>query len=306
MLIQHVFFHLLKLAKREWKVTRLKALGCGFSVLICVFAFLESANESKATLIIAMYNNDCIYLASDSLEGQTEGTNTWQVKKIYKISPTCAATINGNYGYSGAPQPNGGIPFYSFMNVFSNLCLNQRIDDTNRKIDAIYRGMHRAYYQLAFAINEKEDEQSGTRISFWGYDTNSKCFFGKSAWFDVTGESPLCTVFARGRTNIASNITFLGEDKFLPDLLFSDDAKLNPIRASPIYALAAPLLQSVQSGVNCSDEQMCNLMVAIFALHKTYAASNNPDEGHIGPPYVIYKIDKEKINKLGNFYFELR
>ena len=47
-----------------------------------------------------------------------------------------------------------------------------------------------------------------------------------------------------------------------------------------------------------ADERLTDCMVETFRVHKKHASRFQFDPGRIGEPYVVYKITKEKLERL--------
>jgi len=95
-----------------------------FIVLItCSFVILFSCKSAQATLVISIYNNDAIYLGSDSLVSHLNGTaEKRRVRKVFTLDKTCSVSIVGLNGGPVGDIYTGRLTNISIAAVLGSTC----------------------------------------------------------------------------------------------------------------------------------------------------------------------------------------
>jgi hypothetical protein len=255
-----------------------------------------------ATLIIGLYNNDAVYLASDSLMTQTQGNGTqrtFNVRKIFPISDTYCVSIANNYGGFMQQLNTRGISLLLFPAELAIMCSNACSvkQPSQSKITAIVSGFNLKYceYMQNRLAPPTIGEDVATRLCFWGYDDSRKAFICYSYLFNGTNQLPQeSTFFVRGTNHVGSALTLQGEATFLPKLLYAKDGPLAQLRPDEISST----IGSVMAEIPIAENRVTNCILQMFALQKTHAAAYSADKAWVGEPYVIYKLTKQGIVKL--------
>ncbi len=271
--------------------------------MILVFCTLASLlfQPAMASLVIAVYSNDQIYLASDSLSVmsgyETNKESHLNSKKIFKVSSNCCASITGAFGAE-------------FVNVSSNQkfgldlpgALGHACDDacktTNNLEERInniigqFSDNHSQFIRLECYAGKRTNGVEGTRVCFWGYDTAKDRFFGSSYLFDWTNDVVASQAFDSKHID-RYYIGIQGEDNFLPSVIINNGANIK-LRSAGF----SKTLQDLNSTNSVSDQQMVSLIIEMFQLHKKYACQLSSDKGWIDEPYLIFKITKNSVVEL--------
>lgn len=256
---------------------------------------------SFASLVICIYYNNQIYLGSDSLVHGQGGEKDFNTPKIFQIADTCCVSITGNYGSTFRDTKTASIVLQIILPLeLEKICrdLNSTHQPLEYKINTVIQQFGLKYvdcFRKLLSIGEDPRKIEDTRICFVGYDPLTKSFFQKSCLFRGTNQAALETRFERNSTSSEPYFSFQGEDHFLTALLTSSDDMFMKLRSD---AFKRTMSQLVRFDSFVSDDSVANLMLEMFSLHKTNAASTGSDKGFIGEPYVIYKITSEQTSKI--------
>jgi hypothetical protein len=249
--------------------------------------------SSFATLEICIYNNNALYIGSDSLV--TQNTNRILTEKVFKIADTCCLTIADNFGSLVRDGKTGRISLCFFPEEIQSIANYSRLSKAPLQNSISNFVVAFGYkYRNWMQTKLQEGGELTTRLTFWSYDKTNGDFFGSSCLFDGTNHVELETVFARGTRHIGPSVWFQGEQHFLPDLILSKKKPLADLRSDELAKnINAALMESPMS-----EQAIVQCMLEMFRLHKKYAASFSTDKGLIDEPYVIYKITKETVIKI--------
>lgn len=283
-------------------IERITGIHCD-TVLMCCLLILFPYHSLMASLVICVYQNNELYVASDSCStivpkaGTTDVPVThFQSKKIFKVADTSCVSITGGFGNSLTDQNNGQTSVVFLPNELENICnnLNSKTGQLQSDIATTVLRFNMRYsnyvnHALAAGVNNKDID--GTRICFWGYDDSTRVFFGLSCFFQGTNSMVLEPAFDSASTPVYIGIQ--GEDTFLPSIIREPD-KFAELRSDEFNKT----IRDISAGIPVSEERMINCILKMFYLHKTYAAQLSSDKGWIGEPYVIYKITDKDLVKI--------
>jgi len=267
------------------------------------FYFLTwfSTSHLMASLVIAAYNDQAIYVASDSCLTQVNANYVpthFKVTKLFKVSNSSCVSITGNYGMSFEIRNTGEVVVYPYLlNELARICaeLSSNQDATAVRIRTVTNRFRLSYDNFVKAVTHlgtKPQALDGTRLLFTGYDEAGQTFFASSCYFQGTNRFDLTVAFARSMSNrIGSSIILQGESAFLPGLLSARDGPLPALRSDALNNAIA----SIIAEVSIPQDQVVNCLVEMFRLHKDFAATFSSEKGWIDAPYVIYKITKERV-----------
>ena len=120
---------------------------------ICI-AILMIANPVMATLIIAAYNNDTIYLAGDScatVQDQNSPPIHFKATKLFKVSNSSCAALSGNYGAVIKRHRTGQVALRPFLcDELERICgdVYPTEGTTPFKIEIVTNKFHASYERL--------------------------------------------------------------------------------------------------------------------------------------------------------------
>ena len=255
-----------------------------------------------ATLIIGLYNNDAVYLASDSRMTQPQGNGTrrtFNVRKIFPISDTYCVSIANNYGGLIQETNTGIVSLLLLPLELEVMCSNAYTvkQPIQSKITSIVSDFNSKYceYMESRLSPPTIGEDVATRLCFWGYDDSRKAFICSSYLFDRTNRVPEgITFFVRGTNHVGSPVSLQGETTFLPAVLLAKDKALAQLRTDELSITFGTIMAEVP----IAENRVKDCILQMFELQKTHAAAYSTDKGWVGEPYVIYKLTKQGIVKL--------
>jgi hypothetical protein len=272
------------------------------SLLLCSLLTIFPYRSLMASLVICIYHNDELYVASDSCSTFVPKTGTvndpvmqFQTKKIFKVTDTCCVSITGDFGMSLSNQITGQMSKTFLPNELENICsnLNLAAEPLQSDIATVisrFNVRYSDYVNQVLATRGNSKDINGTRICFWGYDGSTHEFFGSSCYFNGTNDIILEAAFDSASS--PNYIGLQGEDAFLPSMI-REPEKFAELHSDEF----SKTIKGIYRGTPVSEESMMNCILEMFHLHKTYAAQMSSDKGWIGEPYMIYKIaDKGLVN----------
>jgi hypothetical protein len=272
------------------------------SLLLCSLLTIFPYHSLMASLVICIYNNNELYVASDScstvvpkIETINSPVMQFQTKKIFKVTDTCCVSITGDFGMSLSNQITGQMSKIFLPNGLETVCsnLNLAAEPLQSDIATVisrFNVRYSDYVNQALATGGNSKDINGTRICFWGYDGSTHEFFGSSCYFNGTNDIILEAAFDSASS--PNYIGLQGEDAFLPSVIRGPE-KFAELHSNEF----SKTIKDIYRGTPVSEASMMNCILEMFHLHKTYAAQMSSDKGWIGEPYVIYKItDKGLVN----------
>ena len=271
----------------------LKAIGFAALCLICV-------PISRASLVIAIFNDDRLFLGSDS-QATSFNTNAAAagpcetVAKMFPVSPTCFAAMTGYNGpIANAHSADTGGGHSSLLDTLQKDSTNQYVLKTSltNKIQDVVRD----FYSTFNAFTERAElggsslHTAESLVVFWGYNHDNAAFFNDCFLFAPNGAVKRFCIFKRGKKEkLGDNILFQGETDFLREVLANREPKFASLRD----AAFKNGIKIINRNRYMSDKAVVHFMLMLFHLHKDHARDFFPDEGYVGEPYVIYKITKK-------------
>jgi|HubBroStandDraft_6_1064221.scaffolds.fasta_scaffold166293_2 hypothetical protein len=270
-----------------------------YRFIVSCILLLISCLSSTASLVIIVYNDNALYVGSDSLVSVQGDTNSYKTNKIFELNHSCCVSITGFFGTDFRRENTGEIvESVRLPDDLERLCklmsennepLQSNITSIATQLSAIYDSCIK---KLKSTGNDTKD--NSTRVLFAGYDNAKKDFFEVSCAFGETNKGTLEIVLERGATNSGDVIHFQGEGNFLKALYLSKDEKFTRLR-TPDYDDS---MRAVLSEAPIPERRMIHILLTLFQLHKANAAALGCDKGLIGEPYVFYKISKEGVKRL--------
>jgi hypothetical protein len=275
-----------------------KASKPNAQVLILTLLLL-TCPPGMATLIIGLYNNDAMFLASDSRATYVEANGTqktFTVRKLFAMSDTYCVSIVNNYGGYVQETRTGRISLLLFPAELAIMCSNAYSvkQPIQSKITSIVSDFHLKYceYMQKKLAPRTSGEDMATRLCFWGYDDSRKGFVCSSYLFDRTNQVPQeSTFFVRGTNHMGSAVSLQGESTFLPAVLYGENKALAQLRTDEFTSTIGPIMAEVP----IAENRITKFILQMFDLQKTHAAAYSSDKGWVDEPYIIYKLTKEKI-----------
>lgn len=257
---------------------------------------------SMATLIIGIYNNGTVYLASDSqmMARESNDTNaTLRVRKVFPISDTYCVTIANNYGGHIEDPITIQRSILLFPTELAIMCSNAH--SAKRPIQSRIASLV-ADFDVRYSeyIQKKVPKTRGgkdvaTLLSFWGYDDSRKAFICYSYYFEETNQLPRESTFlVRGTNHIGGAIALEGEARFLPAVIGAKDGPLAQLKSAEL----GTFFEAIIAEVPIAESHMTNCIVQMFELQRKYAAAYSTDKGWVGEPYMIYRLTTNKFVRL--------
>ena len=273
-------------------------------VTLVLFSLLSFCQPLLASLVLMVYHNETMYLASDSLgtsfvyEDPTHvlGDASHSVRKILPVSENCCVAFSGFAGH-GVESPSGktilslnvpkSLEKLCAMELTNSASVSQKMEAIVSKLDAEYR----AFFKNGLQITGTGYDHEPTRLQFFGYDAEKRCLFVKSTLLDGTNSARIEVVKELRGVNDPEFMNIQGETRFLLALLGGTKPDLLKLVSDEF----AETLADLDSTKNVSDARIAKLILEMFKLHKDNAGQLEYDKGQIGPPYRIFKLTKEKI-----------
>lgn len=260
---------------------------------------LVACNISEGTVIIGIYNNNTLYVASDShVVGLTNNGSSNGFSKIFRVSDKCLVSIGNNYGGVIRDVATKRDIIYYLPNELSKICndsfvlnpLQTRMTNIINKFEWAYH-----YYMQQKTNNAIEIRNLSTWIQFWGYDDVRSNFFGTSYFFDRTNKIEYQVFFETGTTNQYGNISIFSDSpNFLAE--FTDFRNTQYAALWPDGYMQTGL--SVYAGFPLEEGVLRKFILQMFECQTKYASQHNSHPSIIGEPYFIWKITKEKVEQL--------
>ena len=147
----------------------------GFRYLfhIVILAVCVSITSANATLIIGAFNNETLFVASDSCMTFQAGERLQQFKvpKLFKVSDRCCVSICNRYGgYIRIPQTTNVVQFL-LPKELSKICSQYSASETNLEVGIDQVNSHFAIVYHYYVANRLDaDPNPETRLTYWGYD----------------------------------------------------------------------------------------------------------------------------------------
>ncbi len=235
---------------------------------------------AAGSLVIAIYSNQQIFLGSDSLSVVSgNGTNIESrniSQKIFTVSSNCCASITGCYGSEFSITHNQSHQGFrvDLANTLGQICSSANGSDND--ISNIVNQFSKNYIQfiqLEQTARKSADDIDSTRVCFWGYDSKEDRFWGSSYVFHWTNDVAISQAFDSKQIN-GFYIGIQGEDKFLPSVIRADGSNIN-LRSSNF----SETLQHLNSTGGVADQDMVNMILEMFQLHKKYAHQLSSEKG---------------------------
>jgi hypothetical protein len=292
------------------------ALLCLAITLLLFFAFPEA---SIATLIIAMRHNDDIYVASDGMLTIGQGTSV-QVSstnaKCFRISDTCCVALANFAGFESASgnEPNsemGSISLYDELQRISSQEYERHESLTQSGVNVLYQ--FKDWYGKCVALgmrNEMPNEkQVETSLLFVGYDPELNGFVERLDQFLPSAHNGFQVRLTNNNSIPKGYMRLLGESSFLSNILGNFIVEHDP----KLTALLPEEVRLSVSNLMCTEKQLdtpvvIDAILRLYALDRRYAKQYFPQEGHVGPPYLIYQITKTNVTRIysgdGNVTFD--
>ena len=277
--------------------------------MIGLLVLLVHPPRVAASLVITAYRDHAIYVASDTLVSELDGTPQSHEKKVFQLGDTCLAAWTGlvRLGPKEKACPNQTPSLYGAL---EKLCREysasrepraEQEDKLVREITREYRG----YIQWALTNGASPADLNGERLrgalSFAGYDPASKVFFGRTYCLQGTNEVSGRTDFNIGLNVVGASVGFQGESHFLSALVYGHDKKLTALCPKKYQMEISELLNPAAT---ISEERLVDCLLEMLRLHQRHAARLGYDKGFIGEPYVVYKVTAEKITQIEHLGFE--
>jgi hypothetical protein len=272
-----------------WKTNFSRFLPSGF-VFLCL------CSSARADLVICVHGPDNLFVAGDALVTST-GADTAS-RRIFKLEDACCVTITGFVDPVAMDTKTGKAATVRFPVELERICeetrrldepLADKISQTVTRFGERYHDClgHRTKLKKTPAPDSGEIK---TRISFLGYDSVLKKFFGRSYRFSETNRTVLESVFESNGTNDSSGLSFVGGTGF-PRALLSGDQPVAQLGSEDFR----DTVKDLYSGAPVTDGRIIKCLLEMFHLQKENSARLGYDRGTIEEPYTIYKISREEI-----------
>lgn len=275
-----------------------RTLGCQQFFWWAAIVISILCQRCEATLVISIYNNNAVYLASDSLLSPCDDRlKKINGPKIFMVSTNFCVAMSGLFGIPEKPRTNQPSGLFVLSGELKSFCDEEYSQPKPLKNKVMSIGDHFDEADQAYLEKMKSEgisllpEDQGTRLYFVGYDSSRTNFVGLTSVYGI--DIPDKVVFIRGVNHFGPPITEMGESKFINAVVSSNDPRFKDVRSKIPKTFNEALYE-----LPISEEDMTNLILQLFQLHKKYAASFYSDEGNIGEPYVIYKITKEGVKRV--------
>ncbi len=271
------------------------------AILSAILVLLSAATQSSlASLVIVLYNNQGLYIGSDSAITSLEtGKRIGSARKTVRIAENCCVAITGSAGYD--IETVWGKPFASlnFSKLLEQLSAQQLTHPASldHKIVSVATGLNQAFCSLrtnGWGRLSTTDSLLPTCLHFAGYSTQNGCFFVDGCLLDGTNAAHVEPVKKFRGDYDPNPILLQGEATFLQALLSGEKPELLR-RVSPEFTDTAT---GIRSGQSVPDGRITSFILEMFRLHATYSAQFGYDKGYVGPPYQIFKITKDNVVEL--------
>jgi hypothetical protein len=265
--------------------------------LFCCCALSQSLN---ATLLIALRDNDVLYVASDGLISVTGQNRSWKYLKCFPASKTGCVAITGYGGANGSiTTTSNQLSFtHDFPPILDKIAteefakqesFSRSLTNTLSRFAIEYKSLMELLETNTYLAQQQFDD---TDIYFMGYDPTTATFYNSEAHFHPIAPYK----FDLNTVSIpASTITFKGEFAFLSALMRGDDPRLKALR-SEAFDTAFPPDSSAGDGLQA--KAISDRILRLFALHTEYSKRYNYDHGLVGPPYVVYRISTNDVKRV--------
>jgi len=259
--------------------------------------FLLSAPVSAfASLVIMVYHNEAMYFGCDSAltrdDGEPDGTDL----KIHQFSQACCVSITGSARYDAISQTGKFNFLLSLPEILERSCAEQLTNPASldEKMELIATRMKQAYCSLTnrlVALTRGTGFPDPTHLQFVGYDDRKNCFFVSSCILDGTNSVHVELKKEYRGPHDPEPFTVEGEGGFLRALFQAEKPEVLNL-LPPEFEDTILDLDSTNS---IPDAKIVGFILELFHLHKDNAARLGYDPGHIGPPYRVFKITREKV-----------
>jgi hypothetical protein len=252
------------------------------AVLLCV--------NAHATLVIAIFNDNSFYVASDTLIRSTVQAHG---RKIFKVSDTCCVSIANCYG--GQVEELSGKMTVLYLPKELKTIADQStiISPLQCRITNIVESFNKAYRDFFWRkVGNWEEKDISTRLCFWGYDKTNQEFFASTYFLNKTNAIESHKIFEHGQQSVGANIFIIsgqGSEIFLASFMNLGDEKFKELRPAGFVEL----MVQVQLGNPVTESEMKKFILMMFDCHKKYAAKYSNDKSHVDAPYEIYKISRD-------------
>jgi hypothetical protein len=154
--------------------------------LSLLLLLLLACQSSFASLVIMLYHNETMYLASDSIATfYSNGQPVSSVRKIFKFSDNCCASITGFAAYEITNDSGNIIISMHLVKSLENACAEETTNSAslNQKMVSIATQLNDDFYSFsnrAAVLTGTAEHHEPTQLQFVGYDAEKNCFFVKS------------------------------------------------------------------------------------------------------------------------------
>ncbi len=131
-----------------------------------------------------------------------------------------------------------------------------------------------------------------TDIYFIGYDTTTSAFCNSEARFHPIAPY---TFDLKTVSIPESSINFRGEFAFLSALMQGDDPRLKALKSE---AFSTQYLPGSSAGDDLQAKAISDRILRLYALHTEYSKRYKYDDGLVGPPYVVYRINTNDVKSV--------
>lgn len=266
---------------------------------ICVlFATLTEA-PTEATLIMAFYNGESLYVGSDSLAKTTDGRYVKGQPKIRVGANGLLFSLTGVASFDVAVGVEGRRLKFDCAEQMQSAFRERRdqplkVCVTNAVV--LFDRVYENFCREATAAGTREFDR--TLFIFWGYDDRSKSFFGLEWACQRTNKA--FHVSYDSKTN-AGQLFLVGQSEFL-DRFIENHNNFPTVELSDSSRRTWDKIVFKQP---VSGQEVISEMVELFAVHKKYAPSLVPGSEPVGEPYIIWRLGKNDTKRLGEFSSEV-
>ena len=271
-------------------------------LLIVTMLFWCSAlpQSLNATLIMAIRQNDALYVASDSVLSRTRQRVADKYLKCFPTGETCCVAISGFGGGDGTIETTSnritfdqrfpqqldrlGTEEYAKHQLFSDSVTN-----ILNRFQVVYRSFMNLIETNSITNHEPFDE---TDIYFIGYDTKAATFYQTKARFLPLAPYP----FTLDQIRVPeSSVSFFGEYRFLSALMRGDDPRIKHLKSEALLQELSPPSSATKDQ---QAKSICRAILQMYALHTKYSKQYKYDDGFVGPPHIIYRIDTNSVTRI--------
>jgi hypothetical protein len=122
------------------------------AILVALLILLCAAPQSSlASLVIILYQNEVLYIGSDSaLTSVESGERIGTVKKTFRVAENCCVAMTGSASYDIDTTSGKTFASLNFLKLLQKLSTSQLTNPASldRKIESIATGMNEAYCSL--------------------------------------------------------------------------------------------------------------------------------------------------------------